>query len=183
MGHDIVREMTPMIIADLTEEEKEQRIKNVYRIAGGGNANDSSQKTKNREKPREVAQFGVKEIIRDDNTTVLETADKIAAYFRFDIWYHGSPLELTELSAGSIVTRWRKLAEVFSHKPDMLSYDKVGGSIRHNGQIDGFLYVVDEPVIEGVDIYKHPNTTMDEGVEWLTKRPLKIRKICKTKKP
>jgi hypothetical protein len=127
-----------------------------------------------------VTQLGVKEITRDDNTTVQQTVDKIAAYFRFDIWYHGSPIELTELRTGSTITRWRELAEAFSHKPDKLSYDTVGGSIRHNGQIDGFLHVVDEPLIEGIDIYKHPNTTMDDGVEWLTKRPLKLRKIYKT---
>ncbi len=29
---------------------------------------------------------GVKEIVPDDNTTVQQTADKIAEYFRFDIW-------------------------------------------------------------------------------------------------
>lgn len=230
--HDIVREMTPMIIADLTElasrhkivvcegdidvdliapltthivyisnhgkeydffdrpkqrhmldgirnrtdlieAEKEQRIQNAYRIVSGG---------KSMEKPREVTQLGVKEIVRDDNATVQQTVDKIAAYFKFDIWYHGSPIELTVLRTGSTITRWRKLAEAFSHKPDKLSYDTVGGCIRHNGQIDGFLHVVDEPLIEGIDIYKHPNTTMDDGVEWLTKRPLKLRKIYKTKK-
>ena len=33
---------------------------------------------------------GVKEIVPDDNTTVQQTADKIAEYFRFDIWYHSS---------------------------------------------------------------------------------------------
>lgn len=151
---------------DLTEE-KEQRIRNAYAIVGGG---------KSSKQPREVTQLGVKEIIRDDNTTVQQTADEISAYFRFDIWYHGSPLELTELAVGSTITRWRGLAEAFSHKPQMLSYDTVGGSISHNGQLDGFLYVVDEPLVEGADIYKHPATTMDDGVEWLTKRPLKLRR-------
>jgi len=166
---------------DLTEEEKVRRIQNTYKIVGGGNATDNLQEAKSRQKPREVTQLGVKEIIRNDNTTVWETADKIAQYFRFDIWYHGSPIELTELWTGSTITRWRELAEAFSHKPDWLSYDKVGGIIRHNGRTDGFLHVVDEPIIEGIDTYKHPNTTMDDGVEWLTKRPLKLRKICKTK--
>ena len=90
-------------------------------------------------------------------------------------WYHGSPLELTELLAGSTITQWRELAQAFSHKPSMLAYDTVGGTIRHNGQHNGILYLVDEPVAEGVDIYKHPRTTMDDGVEWLTKRPLRLR--------
>ena len=158
---------------DLTEAEKEQRIQNAYKIVSG---------EKSMERSREVTQLGVKEIVRDDNTTVQQTVDKIAAYFKFDIWYHGSPIELTVLRTGSTITRWRELAEAFSHKPDKLCYDTVGGSIRHNGQIDGFLHVVDEPLIEGIDIYKHPNTSMDDGVEWLTKWPLKLRKICKIKK-
>ena len=165
---------------DLTEAEKERRIQNAYKIVGGGNAIDKPQEAKSQEKPREVTQLGVKEIIRDDNTTVQQTADEIAAYFGFDVWYHGSPIELTELKTGSTITRWKELAEAFSHKPDTLSYDVVGGNIRHNGQIDGFLHVVDEPLVEGLDIYKHPTTTMDDGVEWLTKRYLKVRKIVTT---
>lgn len=92
-------------------------------------------------------------------------------------WYHGSPFELTELTVGSTITRWKELAEAFSRKPQTLSYDMVGGTINHNGQLNGFLYVIDEPIVEGVDIYKHPRTTMDDGVEWLTKRPLRLRKI------
>lgn len=65
----------------------------------------------------------------------------------------------------------------------MLAYDSVGGTIHHNGQQDGFLYVVDEPIAENADIYKHPRTTMDDGVEWLTKRPLRLRKISETRTP
>ena len=98
-------------------------------------------------------------------------------------WYHGSPLELTVLSTGSTITRWRELAEAFSHKPPMLVYDSVGGMIHHNGQQDGFLYVIDEPIVEDADIYRHPRTTMDADVEWLTKRPLRLRKICETRTP
>lgn len=94
-----------------------------------------------------------------------------------DFWYHGSPIELTELRTGSTITRWRELAEAFSHKPEQLSYDTVGGRIKYNGQIDGFLYLIDEPLIEDTDIYKHTNTSMDNGVEWLTKRPLKLKLI------
>ncbi len=98
-------------------------------------------------------------------------------------WYHGSLLELTELSVGSTITRWRELAEAFSHKPPMLAYDSVGGTIHHNGQQNGFLYIVDEPIAEDTDIYKHPRTTMDDGVEWLTKHPLRLRRIGETRTP
>jgi hypothetical protein len=157
--------------SDLAEAEKEQRIQNAYAIVVGG---------ENPEKPREVTQLGVKEIIRDDNTIVEQTADEIAKYFQFEIWYHGSPFELTELATGSTITRWRELADAFSHKPQILNYDTVGGNINHNGQLNGYLYVVDEPINKDLDIYRHPRTTMDEGVEWLTKRPLRLRKISES---
>ncbi len=119
----------------------------------------------------------MKESVGEDNKSVQD--DTVAT--QADTWYHGSPFELTELRTGSTITRWRELAEAFSHKPTWLSYDTVGGNISHNGQVDGFLYVVDEPLIAGSDIYKHPHTSMDDGVEWLTKRPVKVRKIGSTR--
>jgi len=39
--------------------------------------------------------------------------------------------------------------------------------------------VIDEPIAEGAEIYKHPNTSMDDGVEWLTKKPIKLRILGK----
>jgi hypothetical protein len=95
-------------------------------------------------------------------------------------WYHGSPFELTELAEGSTITQRRELAEAFSYKPSTLSYDYVGGTIRHNGAKPGILYVIDEPIVDDADVYKHPQTTMDDGVERLTKRPLKLRRISET---
>lgn len=99
-------------------------------------------------------------------------------YFYADnarIWFHGSPLVLNELAAGSTITTWKELAIAFSHKPTLLEYNVVGGNIKHDGSNSGFLYKIDEPIKEDIDIYKHPNTSMDEGVEWLTKRPLKLK--------
>ena len=93
------------------------------------------------------------------------------------IWYHGSDQVFLELRAGSTVTQWRELAEAFSHKPTALGYDD-DGEIRHNGTKKGYLYVIDEPVEVGMDIYQHPRTTMDENAEFLTKRVLKVRMIC-----
>jgi hypothetical protein len=63
---------------DLSEAEKEERIQNAYRIVGGnsGDTNHISQ-----EIPRETKLYGVKQIIRNDNTTVEETANMIAEYF------------------------------------------------------------------------------------------------------
>ena len=92
-------------------------------------------------------------------------------------WYHGSDLVLTELKTGSTITQWRELAEAFSHKPTSLEYED-DGSIKHNGTAKGYLYVIDEPVVAGEDIYQHPNTSMDENAEFLTARPLKVRLLC-----
>ena len=93
------------------------------------------------------------------------------------VWYHGSNVLFTELKAGSTITQWRALAEAFSHKPSMLSYDDFG-KITHNGQEPGYLYVINEPVTVGVDCCQHPRTVMDVNAEFLTKRPLRIRLIA-----
>ena len=92
------------------------------------------------------------------------------------VWYHGSNLIFSELKPESTITQWHALAEAFSHKPTMLSYD-ANGVISHNGVQKGYLYVIDEPVEIGRDIYPHPETTMDENVEFLTKRPLRVKLI------
>ena len=93
-----------------------------------------------------------------------------------EIWYHGSNKIFTELRINSAITQWRELAEAFSHKPSALGYDD-NGVICHNGTEKGYLYIIDEPLIIGKDIYQHPRTTMDENAEFLTKRPLKVKMI------
>jgi len=93
------------------------------------------------------------------------------------VWYHGSNQIFTELREGSTVTQWRELAEAFSHKPTQLGYDD-DGTISHNGTEKGYLYVIDEPVTVGEDVYQHPRTVMDENAEFLTSRPLKVRLVC-----
>ena len=92
------------------------------------------------------------------------------------IWYHGSDRIFSELRTGSTITQWRALAEAFSHKPSVLGYDD-DGTIMHNGTAKGYLYVIDEPVEVGIDIYQHPRTMMDENAEFLTKRPIRVRMI------
>ncbi len=91
-------------------------------------------------------------------------------------WFHGSNRVFDVLYSGSTVTQWRELAEAFSHQPSRLSYDD-DGKITHNGEEKGYLYVIDEPIKVGVDIYRHPNTSMDENAEFLTERPLKVRLV------
>ena len=93
------------------------------------------------------------------------------------VWYHGSNKVFTELRTNSTVTQWRELAEAFSHQPSLLGYDD-NGTITHNGKEKGYLYIIDEPIMIGKDIYQHPRTTMDKNAEFLTKRPLKVKMIC-----
>ena len=93
------------------------------------------------------------------------------------IWYHGSNQRFSELKTNSTITQWKELAEAFSHQPSCLGYDD-HGIISHNGIEKGYLYRIDEPVVIGIDIRRHPGTTMDENAEFLTNRPLKVTMIC-----
>lgn len=92
------------------------------------------------------------------------------------IWYHGSDKIFDTLHPGSTITQWCSLAEAFSHKPKKLGYED-DGTITHNGTAKGYLYIIDEPISVGSDVYAHPRTTMSENAEFLTKRPLKVKLI------
>ena len=83
-------------------------------------------------------------------------------------WWRGSPLQLTTLYIGSTITQDRRLAEVFSHKPTLTSIEDEFDRIRHNGTVGGYLHQVDE-LLTAADVYPHPETTMGEGLEWLTR--------------
>lgn len=98
------------------------------------------------------------------------------------LWYHGSDRQFSLLRTGSTVTQWRALAEAFSHRPTRLEYDDQG-NIVHNGSAAGCLYAVAEPVVPGVDLHPHPRSAMDENVEFLTARPLKVRLLFSTGRP
>ena len=93
------------------------------------------------------------------------------------IWYHGSNLLFEELRQGSTVTPLRALAEAFSHRPTLLCIED-DGIIIHNGAEDGYLYVIDEKISSG-DVYPHPHTTMEPGMEYLTQRSLRVHLLCK----
>ena len=93
-------------------------------------------------------------------------------------WYHGSPLDLAVLRAGSTITQRRDLARIFSHKPTIVSISD-DGQIKHNGTIPGYLYTIAE-VIEPGDVILHPRTTMGPGDEWLTTRELRLQRLCAT---
>jgi len=92
-------------------------------------------------------------------------------------WYHGSNLEIEILRENSTITQWKELAEAFATQPTMLSYNEIFSHISHNGTEKAILYIIDEPLQIDIDIYQHPRTTMDKGAEFLTKRPLKIKRI------
>ena len=92
-------------------------------------------------------------------------------------WYHGSPVLMDNLREGSTITQWKELALAFSKKHSTLSYNNIFGEINHNGVEDGFLYIIDESILIDVDIYQHPRTSMDIGVEFITKRQLKLKRI------
>jgi hypothetical protein len=91
-----------------------------------------------------------------------------------DHWYHGSPAKFADLRTGSTITKHYHLACVFSHKPSNVSINDEG-IIKHNGRENGLLYIVDEPIDLIQDVEPHPRSTMGEGMEWLTKRTLKLR--------
>lgn len=92
------------------------------------------------------------------------------------VWYHGSNMKFDTLREGSTITQWKELAAAFSHQPSELGYND-NGVISHNGKEKGYLYIIDEPTQIDIDIYQHPNTTMDKNAEFLTKRPLKVKLI------
>ncbi|MEZ4707039.1 MAG: hypothetical protein R3A44_07540 [Caldilineaceae bacterium] len=87
-------------------------------------------------------------------------------------WYHGSQQPLSILRIGSSITQDYDIARVFSHRPALFSFED-DGSFKHNGNANGYLYVIDEP-IHAADVYPHPHPINKEKWEWLTKRELKV---------
>ena len=92
-------------------------------------------------------------------------------------WFHGSPLELTVLRAGSTITQDVDLARIFSHRPRVVARDDTG-KLWHNGSGSGWLYEV--VGVEDGDVYQHPETTMQPGEEWLTRRDLDLKRLGPT---
>jgi hypothetical protein len=95
-------------------------------------------------------------------------------------WFHGSPLCLKVLRAGSTITPLYDLARVFSHKPAIVSLEEVEGVIylQHTGRLPGWLYRVLD-VTDGV-AYPHPRTSMPQGLEWLTRVDLQLELVGST---
>ena len=98
-------------------------------------------------------------------------------------WYHGSPFKLTTLRKGSTITQDRNIARVFSHRPTLVSISVhvgiSGEEVKHDGITPGFLYRIAQN-IKPADIFPHPNSSMEEGKEWLTNRELRVELIGPT---
>lgn len=92
-------------------------------------------------------------------------------------WYHGSQEELTVLREGSWVTQFEELAKAFSHRPSLISMGDGCETVKHNGQLVGFLYVVSETV--GPDDVSYLSDTAQ--THWQTERDLALR--CAAKLP
>ena len=98
-------------------------------------------------------------------------------------WYHGSPAALEFLVVGSTITQDKDVARVFSHKPPIVSTwidEHQNRVIKHSGKISGHLYRIAEKV-NPEDIYPHPRTTMEPGMEWLTRRELHVELLAATR--
>ena len=94
-------------------------------------------------------------------------------------WYHGSPEVLAVLATGSTVTRCRVAAEAFAHKPTCVGVEEKATLVKvcHNGTRDVVLYLVEE--VAQADVRPHPESSFKPGgLEWLTNRPLKVRKVA-----
>jgi hypothetical protein len=95
-------------------------------------------------------------------------------------WFHGSPLRLEAVAAGSTVTPVRELACVFAHKPSRVSVEirerdgERDVAIDHNGTRPGYLYrvVVTDPA---GDLRQHPTSGFALGEEMLTTRALPLQ--------
>jgi hypothetical protein len=96
-------------------------------------------------------------------------------------WFNGSDQLFDRLRPGSTITQWRALSEAFAHQPVLLWIND-DGSIGHTGQADGFLYVIDEPLGPD-DLEPVPGSTMAPGLEWHTRRPLRVRLITELPRP
>lgn len=97
-------------------------------------------------------------------------------------WFHGSPLRLEHVAAGSTVTPVIELAKAFSHKPSRLETrveERDGrriATVTQNGTRDGFLYevIVTDPA---ADLRHHPTSRMALGEEMLVTRDLPLRYV------
>ena len=98
----------------------------------------------------------------------------MSSFEDYQQWYHGSPLELTVLRAGSMVTPFANVARAFSHKPSLMCFGDTPESVRHNGAEPGILYVIGEPITAD-DLEVLPDTA---DTHWQITRQLRLRRLA-----
>ena len=85
--------------------------------------------------------------------------------------FHGSPKKLDQLEKGNWVTFNKEVARALSHEPTRMFTDTCFRTIKHNGVVPGFLYVIDEEV-DDHELIEHP-----DKARWQTPRTLKIKLV------
>ena len=90
-------------------------------------------------------------------------------------WYHGSPLRLKLLRRGSVVTPFKELAKAFAHKPTRTSAFDDYRTVKHNGKLPGFLYILSESMAPG-DISEMLGT---DATHWVIQRDIEVELLAK----
>lgn len=93
-----------------------------------------------------------------------------------EIYYHGSPFKIGTLKEGFDFTPFKELAIAFGSKPSHISINE--GKVSHDGiKYPVYLYQIDEDIKLEKDFINHPNSAFDKGMEFRTKRDLKLKLI------
>ncbi len=92
------------------------------------------------------------------------------------IYYYGSLYQTEVLKEGFDFTPFKELAIAFGSKPSHLSINE--GKVIHDGiKYPVYLYQIDEKIEIGKDFINHPNSAFEVGMEFRTKRDLKLKLI------
>lgn len=92
------------------------------------------------------------------------------------VYYHGSPYQLEVLKEGYDFTPYKELAIAFGSKPSHVSINE--GRVIHDGiKYPVYLYQIDEDINLDKDYINHPNSAFEVGMEFRTKRDIKLKLI------
>lgn len=92
------------------------------------------------------------------------------------IYYYGSPYRIEKLAENSDFTPFKELAIAFGSKPSHITINE--GKVIHDGiTYPVYLYQIDEKIEIDKDFTNHPNSAFGVGMEFRTKRELKLKLI------
>lgn len=92
------------------------------------------------------------------------------------IYYYGSPYRIEKLAENSDFTPFKELAIAFGSKPSHITINE--GKVIHDGiTYPVYLYQIDEKIEIDKDVTNHPNSAFEVGMEFRTKRELKLKLI------